>query len=302
MIPDPRNSPQAGRRAAGRRCGFFLALGLLLLPCGCSWFSESPASPLLPDRPAGMEHSRENFSTSAILSGSYGPRTIINGEEVSSVLAQDFDSGLALPDGKGGVVWVPGEKSEKQRPDQADARELKLKVRELAEQLAAGLGDQSLQTAVALPVSFVNLDNLGETSGLGRYIAEQLFHEFSQRGFPVREYRIPAESIATAEGKGEFYLSRALKEAVPVGREAVVVAGTYYADPQAIFVNARLLRPSNGGVLRTASLILPANSLTRRMSATPGKDLETRRMRIRDYRETVAPTNLSPFDLDEDIH
>jgi hypothetical protein len=304
MITDPHDSARPERRAAHIPHPLLsFALGVLLLfPAGCSWFGGGPASPLVPGRPESMDQGRENFSTSAILSGSYGPRAIIHGEEVSAVKAPDLDSGLALPDGKGGVVWVPGEKREKQKPGYADARELKLKVRELAEQLVAGIGDPSLRTAVALPVSFVNLDNLGETSGLGRYIAEQLFHEFTQRGFPVREYRIPADNIATAEGRGEFYLSRALKEAAPVGQEAVVVAGTYYADPQAIFVNARLLRPANGRVLRTASLILPANSLTRRMAATSGITLETRRMRIRDYKETVAPTTLSPFDLNEDIH
>jgi hypothetical protein len=249
-----------------------------------------------------MDRDGANFSSSTILSGSYGPRVIVNGEEVSAVKAPDLNSGLALPDGRGGVVWVPGEKHKKEKPGYVDARELKLKVRELAEQLIAGIGDQSLRAAVALPVSFVNLDNLGETSGLGRYIAEQLFHEFNQRGFPVREYRIPGNVIATMEGKGEFYLSRVLAEAAPVTRESVVVAGTYYADPQAVFVNARLLRPSDGRVLRTASLILPANSLTRRMSAASGITLETGQMRIRDYKETVAPTTLSPFDLDEDIH
>jgi hypothetical protein len=249
-----------------------------------------------------MDANRASFSSSSVLSGAYGPRVIVDGKEISAVKAPDLNSGLVLPDGRGGVVWVPGEKGEKQKAGYADARELKLKVRELAEQLIAGLGDHSLQTSVALPVSFVNLDNLGETSGLGRYIAEQLFHEFNQRGFPAREYRIPAHAVVTVEGKGEFYLSRALKDAAAVNQDAVVVAGTYYADPQAIFVNARLLRPANGRVLRTASLILPANNLTLRMSATSGNTLETRQMRIRDYKETVAPTTLTPFDLDEDIH
>ena len=249
-----------------------------------------------------MNEKRASFASSAILSGSYGPRALVDGEEVSAVKAADLNAGLALPDGSGRVVWIPGEAREKPKSGYVDARELKLKVRELAEQLVAGINDPALRAAVALPVSFVNLDNLSETSGLGRYIAEQLLHEFSQRGFPVREYRIPGNTIATAEGRGEFYLSRALKEAVPVNQDAVVVAGTYYADSQAIFVNARLLRPANGRVLRTASLILPANSLTLRMSATSGATLETGRMRIRDYKETIAPTNLSPFDLDEDIH
>ncbi|MDR2161948.1 MAG: hypothetical protein LBO77_07435 [Desulfovibrio sp.] len=275
-----------------------LALGFALLAGGCS---GARPSPLLPDRPE-TSGSGANFSSTAVLSGSYGPRILVEGEEFSSIKAPEITPGLAMPDGRGGVVWVPGEAGVRPHPGYADARELRLKVRELAEQLAAGIQDSSLRSAVALPVSFVNLDNMGETSGLGRYIAEQIFHEFNQRGFPVREYRIPGGGIATVEGRGEFYLSRALQQAAAVSPAAVVVAGTYYSTPQAIFINARLLRPADGRVLRTASLLLPANDLTRRMTASAGMRLEAGTLRILDYKETIAPSALSPFDRNEDIH
>ena len=45
--------------------------------------------------------------------------------------------------------------------------------------------------------------------------------------------------------------------------------GTYYRDVDAVFVNARMIRPSDGLVLRTAQLVLPMNVLVRRMSARP---------------------------------
>ena len=149
----------------------FLCAVILTLPLSaCSWWNSSP-SPILPDMPDSMKHSgggSASFSSSSALSGEVGPRTMYNGEEVSSVKVNDLNSGMMFPDGNGGVIWMQGEKYQKQNAGYVDARELKLKVRELAEQLVAGMRDNSLQGTVALPVSFVNLDNLNESSSFGR--------------------------------------------------------------------------------------------------------------------------------------
>lgn len=279
-----------------------LCFSLLAMPLvGCAWFEEDKPSPILPDMPGSMaKGGGESFSTSAPLSGSIGARTMYNGEEVSSINASGLNSGMVFPDGDGGVVILEGEKFQKQNPGHVDARELKLKIRELAEQLIAGIRDDSLKGAVALPVSFVNLDDMNQSSSFGRYVAEQLFYEFNQRGFPVREYRIPG-NISLREKEGEFYLSRALGEMGVATSGTVIVAGTYYYDPQAVFVNARLLRPSDGRVLRTANMVLQNNSLTRRMLSSSVR-MEAGQMRIRDYQETVAPRALSPIDIGSDIH
>ena len=280
-----------------------LCAALLALPLnGCAWWNDSP-SPVLPDMPDTMKKGGSaSFSSSAAIPGAVGPRTIYNGEEVSSTKVTDLNSGMVFPDGDGGVIWMPGEKYQKQNAGYVDARELKLKVRELAEQLVAGIRDNSMQGAVALPVSFVNLDNLNESSSFGRFMAEQLFYEFNQRGFPVKEYRIPG-GIDMRENEGEFYLSRAIGEIAVATQGAVVIAGTYYYDPQAVFVNARVLRPSDGRVLRTASMVMQTNRLTKRMiSAGSTAKMESGQMRIRDYKETTAPSILNPIDTGSDIH
>jgi hypothetical protein len=250
-----------------------------------------------------MEQKPEKISHSAI-AGKFGPRAYYEGKNVSTVKGE-IESGIVLPDGRGGVVMIPGEKSEPQSRGYVDARELKLKIRELAEQLIADIRDCSLQGAVALPTAFVNLDNFKETSSLGRLISEQLFHEFTQRGFPIREYRIPG-SIKVHPGEGEFYLSRELGNVAPSSRSAVIV-GTYSGDKRVLFINARLVRPGDGRVLRTANLVLEGNALTGRLMRASGRSLESGEMRIRDYKEAVRPagsaaTGENPFDRGEDIH
>ncbi|MDR3176196.1 MAG: hypothetical protein LBU06_06660 [Desulfovibrio sp.] len=208
-------------------------------------------------------------------------------------------------------------------PNYTAARELRLKVRELADQLVAEIRDPSLAGTVALPVSFVNLDDFGETSAFGRLLGEQIYFEFNQRGFPVREYRIE-NSVRVKKKEGEFILSRR-RGSVPA-QSSLAVVGTYAKGPGAVFVNARLVRPSNGRVLRTASMVFEANetvnsllhrgvskgeTAVRRIGAggagasVEGAGGTQTAMRISDFDAAVRPSDplpLTPFDRGEDVH
>lgn len=275
-------------------------MALLLGACG----SKEKADPM-PGMPPSMAQEPERISNSAV-TGSFGPRAMYRGNNVSTVRGE-LEGGLVLPDGRGGVVVIPGEKSRPRSRGYVDAREFKLKIRELAEQLIADIRDCSLQSTVALPTSFVNLDNFNETSTLGRLVSEQLFYEFNQRGFSVREYRMQ-NSIRVRPGEGEFALSRELGNLAVRSPGSVVIVGTYSGDRQAMFINARLVRPSDGRVLRTANLVLEGNPLTSRLMRNTGRKMESGEMRIRDFTEATKPMNsaspgsLSPFDRGEDIH
>ena len=228
---------------------------------------------------------------------------------------KDFSSGAMI---QGGVA-APVEDDEEGRlnPHYTDARELKLKVRELAEQLVANMQDCSLQGLVALPTSFVNLDNFNQTSAFGRLMAEQLFFELNQRGYPVREYRLPG-SIRVLPKSGEFALSRDL--GALAAKSGVVIVGTYSNARDAVFVNARLLHPGDGRVLRTANLVLEQNPTLKQLlrpssvggtstatggRASSGGKTADGTMRIRDFKGAVRPERAvaaTPFDLGEDIH
>ncbi|MDR1490085.1 MAG: hypothetical protein LBS65_06320 [Desulfovibrio sp.] len=219
-------------------------------------------------------------------------------------------------------ITIQGMKVPGPDPNYTAARELRLKVRELADQLVAEIRDPSLAGTVALPVSFVNLDDFSETSAFGRLLGEQIYFEFNQRGFPVREYRIE-NSVSVKKKEGEFILSRR-RGSVPA-RSSLAVVGTYARGPGAIFVNARLVKPSNGQVLRTASMVFEANetvntllhrgvsreTTARRIGAgsartgAVGTGETQGTMRISDFDAAVhppAPPPLTPFDLGEDVH
>jgi TolB-like protein len=150
-------------------------------------------------------------------------------------------------------------------PNFIAAQEVELKVRELADQLIASLPNDALVGFVALPTSFVDQNNFNASSPLGRYLAEGLIYEFSQRGFPVREYRTDG-SITMSEGMGETALARKGKIATAKGKGNALLIGTYHQDPDVIFVNARLVRSSDGIVLRTGQVLLTPNAVTLRMT------------------------------------
>lgn len=188
-----------------------------------------------------------------------------------------------------------------QQPEHVAARELKLKVRELADQLLTHLDKKALQGMTAMPVSFVNQDNFEESSSFGRYLSETLFYEFNQRGFPVREYRTESE-LATKQGQGEFLLSRKQQRIYAESPLTLFVTGTYYYDKHNIFVNARLVRATDGIVLRTAALVFPQSSVSKRMIANTGQQLDSAYVGMQDLQTMTRVTDLSSFDVGEDIH
>lgn len=235
------------RRLLGVLCGF--ALGGVLAACA---YPRAP-QPVNPGAPLATR-SHGMITTQDGLHG-------LNRE-------QGNDMGLLVPDLNGQYTLIPGGPRPVPPRGVIEAQELKLKVRELAAQLLDTWPNQSLSGVVAVPTTFVSLDNFNESSGLGRYLAEALYYEFNTRGFAAREYRTNG-TIRLEPGQGEFTLSRALPDLKIDKDWAALVVGTYYRDADAVFVNARMVRPSDGLVLRTAQLVLPMNDLVRRMSARP---------------------------------
>lgn len=107
-----------------------------------------------------------------------------------------------------------------------------------------------------LAATFVDINNLEMSSGLGRVIGEQLGSKFAQQGFTVVEIKM-RNNIFVREGSGEFALSRSVKEISQSHNAAAVIAGTYAVGRQSVFVNARLIRATDNLVLASYDYVLP---------------------------------------------
>jgi hypothetical protein len=152
-----------------------------------------------------------------------------------------------------------------QSPEYVDAVELKLKFRELADQMLATVPNDALNGLVAMPTSFVDQNDSTRSCPLGRLAAETLFYEFNQRGFPAREYRLTGSILVTG-GKDDIALAASRTVPTTGQKWAALVVGTYYVEKDATFVNARLVRASDGLVLRTGQLVLANTPVVARMT------------------------------------
>ena len=83
---------------------------------------------------------------------------------------------------------------------------------------------------------------------------------------------------------------------------AAYVMGTYYFDRMTVFLNARLVRVSDGAVLSTASLTLPQTPVTRQMLARTGRKLEMTYLGLKDRETMIRDTDITNIDLGEDLH
>jgi hypothetical protein len=226
----------------------------------------------------------------------------VDGRDYKVRPEQGLHSGYFLPDGRGGYVWAGS--AEPMAPPKAEheqAREIKLKVRELADQLLDGRPNQDLAGAIAMPLSFVSQDDFQQTSSFGRYLAEQMFHEFNQRGIAVREYRMD-DMLSTRQGEGEFLLSRRQQQMEANYPGGVLLLGTYYHDKYNVFVNARLVRPADGLVLRTALLVFGLTDVTRHMLAGRSRVLESTYVSMKDFTTMTRDASITSIDLGEDTH
>jgi hypothetical protein len=220
------------------------------------------------------------------------------GRKNTARTALERGHGLVFTDGRGEVLLVPGQKTAAANPDLVDARELKLKMRELAAQLVADLPG-SFSSYIAIPVSFVAQDDFESSSSLGRFIVEQMLYEFTQRGLSTQELRMNGKLIMREDG--EFILSRQ-NSVTALDARSLYLAGTYHTEQNTIFINARLIR-ANGQIIRTGQIIMPLNPLTRRMLAASGKKIAEQSIEILDFEQEARPLQ-SPtaFDQGMDIH
>ena len=142
----------------------------------------------------------------------------------------------------------------------------KLRVAELCNKLLGSAKESIAEEYVLTVSSFVNLNNLYQTSSFGRYIEEQMIGELQDAGVEVVEIR-KTPGIMISEGRGVYGLSRNMEELSYVHSAQAMLVGTYTSANDQVLVNARLLRNLDGMVLSRATLAFRLDPLTRELLA-----------------------------------
>ncbi|MFO7789573.1 MAG: FlgO family outer membrane protein [Bacteroidales bacterium] len=98
--------------------------------------------------------------------------------------------------------------------------------------------------------SFVDVSDLTKSSPFGRIMAEQIGSGFSQKGYKVIEMKLRQNSIfVDDENKGEFLLSRNVREISRNHNASAVVVGTYAQGHSKVYVSARIVNPVTSVIL-----------------------------------------------------
>ena len=103
--------------------------------------------------------------------------------------------------------------------------------------------------------SFVDLDNLENTSTFGRLVTESMFNELHIRKFLVTDFR--GQEAVTVNEDGEFHITRDV-EKLKDNIDAVeyILVGTYVKfENQSLLINARILDSISGHILSSARVV-----------------------------------------------
>lgn len=110
--------------------------------------------------------------------------------------------------------------------------------------------------------TMVNNDNLDDTSSFGRSFQNNIAAGFVSRGYAVREINLRRE-LQVVVHKGEFMLTRDMKNLAYRQHAQAVVVGTYTMANRVMYLSVRLVNPVDQSILAAYEdkLYLDANSL-----------------------------------------
>lgn len=112
--------------------------------------------------------------------------------------------------------------------------------------------------------TLVNIDQLEQSSTLGRLISEQVASRMTQLGLGVVELKV-RNGIYMKRNEGEFLLTREIKEVASAHKAQAVVVGTYAESATMVYVNLKLVSPANSMILAAYDYALPLDRQIRSM-------------------------------------
>jgi len=136
---------------------------------------------------------------------------------------------------------------------------LNSKIIFLADQIVRNLNSRFMYEPVVV-TTFVNLDNMKETSGLGRLIAENIIHELQVRGWKVFDIRLAKDIVIKPQG--EFSITRDIRNLRNYYNVNAVITGTYAITSNVVIVNARVIDVKTGIVISSGQVAFPIEEVS----------------------------------------
>ncbi|MCA1771528.1 MAG: hypothetical protein LC677_02390 [Halomonas sp.] len=163
-----------------------------------------------------------------------------------------------------GCSALGGSNTHKQVPE-PDLPEL---THRAAEQMVASNPDMTDYSPM-IAATFVSIDNLNQSSTLGRISSELMASALGRQGMQVREVKM-RDSLFIEESVGELILSRQVQRLSAQNDARSILMGTYAQGQDYVYVSARVVRSSDAMVLGSADFRLALNNNTRSLLEDQG--------------------------------
>jgi hypothetical protein len=118
-----------------------------------------------------------------------------------------------------------------------------------------GLMDLHPQSRI-LVTTLADIDNLTDSTPLGRLVGEQLAVRFAQKGYTVTEAKL-YNHIILLPYRGEFVLTRYLRDTGLIQKADIAVAGTYAVGKDTVYVTLKMLDCQTSKVIASHAYTLP---------------------------------------------
>ena len=110
--------------------------------------------------------------------------------------------------------------------------------------------------------TLVNIDQLEQSSTLGRLISEQVASRMSQLGYGVLELKV-RNGVYMKRNEGELILTREVRDIARQHNARAIVAGTYAESADRVFVNMKVVELDSNVVLGAVDYQLDRDALVR---------------------------------------
>ncbi|MEJ5243687.1 MAG: FlgO family outer membrane protein [Desulfomicrobiaceae bacterium] len=135
------------------------------------------------------------------------------------------------------------------------------------------LGSLRKPIASHLPImvaTLVNIDELTQSSRLGRLISEQIGARLTQLGYNVIELKLRGD-IFIKRSEGELLLSREIKDIMQYHKSNTVVVGTYSVAKDFVYINIKMVDGQENVSIAANDYVLPLDGNVRALLSARNK-------------------------------
>jgi len=118
--------------------------------------------------------------------------------------------------------------------------------------------------------TLVNIDDLSESSRLGRLTSEQMGAHLAGLGYQVIELKLRGD-IFVKEHKGELLLSREVKDIMLNHQAQAVVVGTYSEARDFVYINIKIVSGQNNLIIAAYDYALPKDKNVKALLPSPAR-------------------------------